>query len=75
MEFRNISRWLIYLGVALVTAGIIFWLLSKIFTGNFPGTLKIQLGEKIFIFPILLSVILSIVLTFLLNLIAYLFRH
>lgn len=71
MEFNQISRWLIFLGIGLIAAGLIFWLLNKISSiKNIPGTLEFNVGGLTCIFPILLSIILSIVLTIVLNLIS-----
>jgi hypothetical protein len=71
MDMNQISRWLIYLGIGLVAAGVIFWLLNKVFSGrNLPGTLQVNIGGMTCVFPILISIVLSIVLTLVLNLIA-----
>jgi hypothetical protein len=70
MDPDHISRWLIFLGLGLVAAGVLFWLFSKIITWKeIPGTLKMNLGGVTCVFPILLSIILSVVLTIVLNLI------
>jgi hypothetical protein len=75
MEFKAISRWLIYLGSGLITTDVIVWLLGKLNMKVLPGTFKIHIGETTLLFPILLSVILSVVLTIILNLIIYLFHR
>jgi uncharacterized membrane protein YphA (DoxX/SURF4 family) len=76
MEFNQIGRWLIYIGIGFITAGLIFWLISKITSGKqFPGTLNFQIGGLTCTFPLLLSIVLSIVLTVILNVIARLINH
>lgn len=71
MEFNQISRWLIFLGIGLIAVGIFFWLLNKISSiKNIPGTLELNVGGLTCVFPILLSIILSIVLTIVLNLVS-----
>ena len=71
MDFDHISRWLIFIGVGFITAGLIFWLIST-FLGpkDLPGTLRINVGGITCVFPILLSIILSLGLTLILNIIA-----
>ena len=70
MEFNQVSRWFIYLGIGFIAAGFVFWLISKITSAkNFPGTLQFELGGVTCVFPILLSIVLSVVLTVVLNLI------
>ena len=45
MEFNQISRWFIYLGIGFIAAGLLFWLISKITSAkDFPGTLQFELG-------------------------------
>jgi hypothetical protein len=76
MEFNQIARWLIYIGIGFIAAGLLFWLISRISAGReFPGTLTFQIGGLTCSFPILLSIVLSIVLTLVLNLIARFFNH
>jgi len=75
MEFKTISRWLIYLGSGLIATGVFVWLLGKLNMKLLPGTFKIQLGETTLFFPFLLSIIISVVLTIILNLIIYLFHR
>jgi hypothetical protein len=75
MDFKTISRWFLILGVCFLIVGIIFWLLGRLSTREIPGTLKIQMGNATFVFPILLSIILSVVLTLVLNLIGRFLSH
>jgi hypothetical protein len=71
MDFNHISRWLVFIGVGFIAAGLIFWLVN-VFIGpkNIPGTLRIDIGGITCVFPILASIILSLVLTLVLNIIA-----
>lgn len=71
MEFNQISRWLVFIGIGFVAAGFIVWVLGKLGVGKeFPGTVSFQIGGLTCTFPILLSIVLSIALTVILNLIA-----
>ena len=75
MDFRTLSRWFIIAGMGLLVVGVLFWLIGKVLPREIPGTLKFQLGNATFVFPVLLSIILSVVLTVVLNLIARFFNH
>jgi len=71
MEFNQISRWLVYIGIGFIAAGFVFWLIGNLGSGReFPGTANFQIGGLTCTFPILLSIVLSILLTVILNLIA-----
>ena len=71
MDFNHISRWLIFIGVGFIAAGLVFWLVNH-FIGakDIPGTLRINIGGVTCVFPILVSILLSLGLTLILNIIA-----
>jgi hypothetical protein len=69
----EIGKWLILLGVVLVTVGAVVYLLGKIpAIGHLPGDITIQSGNFSCFFPIATSILLSIVLTILLQLVRWL---
>ena len=65
------SRSLIYLGLLLVLAGVLWPWLSKLGWGRLPGDLYIERGSSRFYFPITTSILISLVLSLLL----WLFRR
>lgn len=65
------SRSLIYLGLLLVLAGVLWPWLSKLGLGRLPGDLYIERGSSRFYFPITTSILISLVLSLLL----WLFRR
>ncbi len=70
MDFSQIGRWLIYVGIGFAITGLLFVLLGRIGTvKQFPGTLNFQIGGLTCTFPVILSILLSVVLTVVLNLI------
>lgn len=69
MEFSQIGKLLIFAGLVLFIAGILFILLPKLIPfGKLPGDILIRKKNFTFYFPIVTSILLSIVLTILLNL-------
>ena len=74
--FETLGKWLVVLGVVLLIAGGIFWLVGRIpGLKQIPGILQINLGGLTCTIPLLASILLSIVLTVLLNLALRLWRH
>lgn len=70
MQFGQLSRLFIFLGICLVSIGLLFWAAEKItWIKNLPGTLRINVGGLIYVFPILASILLSILMTVLINII------
>jgi len=62
----NIGRWLVLLGLALVAAGLLAMLGSKLGfpkLGRLPGDIVIRGKNSVFYFPIVTCILLSIVLT------------
>lgn len=71
----DLGRWIVGLGILLVFAGGLLWLLGRIpGLDRFPGTWVWE-GENVrVVAPIGAMIVLSIVLTILLNLFGRLFR-
>ena len=65
------SRSLIYLGLLLVLAGVLWPWFSKLGLGRLPGDLYIERGSSRFYFPITTSILISLVQSLLL----WLFRR
>jgi hypothetical protein len=57
------QRLLIGIGMALVLAGIVWPLLSRIGLGRLPGDITIQRGNTSFYFPLVTCIVVSIVLS------------
>jgi hypothetical protein len=75
VEFGDMGKVLIIMGVFLIVFGLIFTFWSKIpFLGNLPGDFSIQKGNVSFFFPLVTSLILSLVLTIILNLVFRIFK-
>ena len=74
--FKSLGKWLVVVGVVLLVAGGIIWLLGRIpGLKQLPGNLQINLGGLTCIIPLLASILLSVILTLLLNLALRLWRH
>lgn len=66
----QIGKFMIIAGGVLVAMGILLMVLNKFIDLNeFPGTIKIEMGNFKLFTPILASIILSVILTIVLNLI------
>ena len=59
----DMQRFLIWLGLAILVAGIAWPLLSRIGLGRLPGDILIQRGGTTFYFPLVTCIIISIVLS------------
>lgn len=72
----EIGKIVIGIGILLVVAGVVFWLLGRanIPVGSLPGDFVVRRKNFVFYFPLMTSIILSIVLTMALYLVARL-RH
>jgi hypothetical protein len=71
MDFSTLGKGIVALGVVLVVAGGLVWLLGRtgLPLGRLPGDLRIE-GEKVSCYvPIVTMIVLSIVLTVVLNII------
>jgi hypothetical protein len=66
-----LARWLIILGLILVVAGGMVYLLARlgIPLGHLPGDIRIQTDNFTCIFPLTSMIIVSVLLTILLNVI------
>ena len=70
VNFSNLGKILIFIGIGIATLGGLILLFSKVpFIGKLPGDIKIQKENFTFYFPIVSSIILSIVLTIILNIV------
>ena len=59
----EMGRLLLLIGVALVVAGLLFLLASRLGIGRLPGDFVIRRGNVSCFFPLATSLILSILLT------------
>jgi Protein of unknown function (DUF2905) len=57
------SRFLILLGLAILAAGLLWPLLSRLGIGRLPGDIVIQRGNFSFYFPLMTCVLISILLS------------
>jgi hypothetical protein len=57
----DMSRFLIALGLAILAAGLLWPLLSKLGLGQLPGDIVIERPNFRFYFPLMTSILLSIV--------------
>ncbi len=62
------GKLLLYLGLSLVAAGLLWMLGSKLGLGRLPGDIVIQKKNTTFYFPIVTSIVISVVLSILLTL-------
>jgi len=57
------ARFLIFLGLMLLIAGLLWPYVTKLGLGRLPGDIEIERGGTTFYFPIVTSLILSVVLS------------
>lgn len=57
------ARFLVFLGLILLVAGLLWPYLAKLGIGHLPGDMVIQRGRTTFYFPIMTSLILSVILS------------
>jgi hypothetical protein len=57
------ARFLIFLGLTLLIAGVLWPYIAKLGLGRLPGDIVIERGGTTFYFPIVTSLILSVVLS------------
>jgi hypothetical protein len=57
------ARFLIFTGLILLVAGLLWPYVAKLGLGHLPGDLVFKRGNTTFYFPIVTSIILSIVLS------------
>lgn len=68
MEFQNLGRIIIFVGVFLVIFGLLLTFSSKIpFIGKLPGDFVFKRDNFSFYFPLATSILLSVILTLVLN--------
>ncbi len=71
MQFNELGRLLIIIGIVSIIAGLVFIFGGKFLTnfplGKLPGDINIKKDNFSFHFPIMTSIIISIVLTLILN--------
>ncbi len=68
---ENFGKLLVVIGVIVVVAGGVIWLLGRLLGGqSLPGTLRLDFPGGSCVIPILASILISLVLTVVLNLLA-----
>lgn len=63
---QDLGRILVFTGVALLLAGGLLFLFSRLGVSRLPGDIILRRGNFTFFFPLATSIIVSIVLTLLL---------
>lgn len=77
MDLAPLGKWIVILGLVLVAAGGLVWLLGKtgLPLGRLPGDIRIE-GENVSCYmPIVTMIILSVVLTIVLNVVVRLLNR
>ncbi len=75
MDLSEMGRWLAGLGVALVVAGGVLWLLGGVpGLGRLPGDFQFQTGNVGCFAPLATMLLVSLVLTIILNILLRLFQ-
>jgi hypothetical protein len=59
----DMQRFLVGLGLAILLAGIVWPILSRIGLGRLPGDIVLQKGDTTFYFPLVTCIIISIVIS------------
>jgi hypothetical protein len=68
---ENFGKLLVAIGVVVVAAGGVIWLLGRLFgSQSLPGTLRLNFPGGSCMIPILASILISLVLTAVLNVLA-----
>lgn len=66
---ENISKIIVFVGIAIVLFGLLLPFLDKIpFLGKLPGDIYIKRDNGIFYFPLTTSILVSVVLSLLIRL-------
>lgn len=68
---NDLARMLILAGVALLVAGGLLFLFSRLGIGRLPGDVVMRRGNFTFYFPLMTSILLSVIL----SLLFWLFRR
>jgi uncharacterized protein HemY len=76
LEFNQLGKLLIILGIAIILVGIIINFLPKIpYLGKLPGDIHIKKKNFIFYFPLTTSIIISILASIILTVIFLIIRY
>jgi hypothetical protein len=68
LPMREMGKFLVILGVAIVLLGLVFWGgLAPKWLGRLPGDIRIERGNSAFYFPIVTCIVISVVLSLLLS--------
>jgi len=59
IKMRNMSRWFIGVGLALVVVGLLWPWLGRLGLGRLPGDIVIERGNFRFYFPIVTCLVVS----------------
>ena len=70
-DLNTIARWLILLGLVIVSAGALLWLAGRLNLpiGKLPGDFQFQTRGVSCVLPLATSLLISLLLTVLLNII------
>ena len=76
MDMQNVAKILVFLGVALLILGGLFYLLGRagVNLGQLPGDIRIQRGNLTCLIGLGTSLLLSVALTVILNVLARLWK-
>ncbi|OPZ82373.1 MAG: hypothetical protein BWY76_02734 [bacterium ADurb.Bin429] len=74
MEFSNLGRILVIIGILVVVVGLLAMFLGKLGLGRLPGDILIKRDGTTIYIPIVTMILLSIILSLVLNFVLWLFR-
>lgn len=73
-RMNEIARILVFVGLALVSVGLVIWIASAAGLGRLPGDIVIDRPGLRIAFPLATSIIVSIILTIVLNVVVRFWR-
>ncbi|HAX18559.1 MAG TPA: DUF2905 domain-containing protein [Actinobacteria bacterium] len=72
LNFSNLGKIIIFIGIGIAVLGAIIFLISKIpFAGKLPGDISIKRENFSFYFPVSTSILISIILTIVINVVLF----
>ena len=70
MNFAELGKWLVVVGLGLALLGGVMWLLGRLpFFSNLPGDVRLQTQNFSCFVPIVSMIVLSILATIILNIV------
>jgi len=70
MNFGDYGRSIFIVGLIVMILGLLLWIGSRFFSSReFPGTIRLEIGELTCVIPLFASILTSIILTVVINLI------